>query len=178
MADGVLILPRSIVLTRTATDSTAEEVPQESQESSPSPALNNISGDDDLQEGRQPQDLPKATTTTPTCSTVPNCCVICLDQYNVGDIVVWSSGDNGCPHAFHRTCIIKYLDKIHKRVARTPCPCCRQEFTDLQVEARRKKKGIALFIHQFRRQFRSSTSTQSHPSNTSSTRRPTSTSTA
>jgi hypothetical protein len=41
-----------------------------------------------------------------------------------------------------RSCIMKYLDKIHKRVERTPCPCCRRSFTDLQVEERQKKVSL------------------------------------
>jgi hypothetical protein len=113
-----------------------------------------------------------------TTTTVPNCCIICLDSYKVGESVVWSS-NHECPHAFHRrfviypislfrgggelysvaypyqcrarlclvtcvycSCIMKYLDKIHKRVERTPCPCCRRSFTDLQVEERQKKVSI------------------------------------
>ena len=151
MADGVLILPRCLprpaVLTSTAVD--AQE-PQRGSTSSEVPG--------EAVDGRLDEQPPTETifSDSNASRTVPNCCIICLDQYKVGEMVVWSSGSQGCPHAFHRTCIIKYLDKIHKRVARTPCPCCRRDFTDLQVEARRKKTGIPLLLSQIRRQFRSS----------------------
>jgi Ring finger domain len=69
---------------------------------------------------------------------VPNCCVVCLDDYKAGDIVVWSP-NNRCGHAFHRTCVVKYFVKMQTKLNGTPCPCCRSHFTDLEV-ARRKKK--------------------------------------
>jgi hypothetical protein len=72
-------------------------------------------------------------------ATVPNCCIICLETYKTGDTVVWASNQE-CQHAFHRKCIVKYLIKIQKKVAATPCPCCRQRFTDLDVEERKKKR--------------------------------------
>ena len=67
-------------------------------------------------------------------TTVPNCCAICLGDYQVGETVVWSS--NECPHAFHRECIIDWLTKMQEG---TPCPCCRQDFTDLD-EYRRQRR--------------------------------------
>ena len=67
---------------------------------------------------------------------VPNCCAVCLGGYSVGDEVVWSSNPK-CSHAFHKECIIEWLVKMQPE---TPCPCCRQEFTDL--EAVRKEKKI------------------------------------
>lgn len=60
--------------------------------------------------------------------TVPNCCAICLDVYEEGDVVVWSSNPK-CIHAFHRECVTDWLIKMQPE---TPCPCCRQEFTDLE----------------------------------------------
>lgn len=71
----------------------------------------------------------------PTRALVPNCCAICLGDYDVGDQVVWSSNQE-CPHAFHQECIIDWLIKMQPA---TPCPCCRQEFTDWQEIAKARK---------------------------------------
>lgn len=71
----------------------------------------------------------------PTQALVPNCCAICLGDYDVGDQVVWSSNQE-CPHAFHQECILDWLIKMQPA---TPCPCCRQEFTDWQQVARERK---------------------------------------
>lgn len=60
--------------------------------------------------------------------TVPNGCAICLSSYNVGENVVWS---NNCPHCFHEECVTDWLVKMQES---TPCPCCRQEFTDLDEQ--------------------------------------------
>jgi hypothetical protein len=61
---------------------------------------------------------------------VPNLCAICLDSYQPGEIVAWSSG---CTHAFHQDCICHYLAK--KMIGgETPCPSCRQRFCDLLPE--------------------------------------------
>ena len=65
----------------------------------------------------------------PTQGVVPNCCAICLGDYDVGDEVVWSSNQE-CPHAFHKDCVLDWLIKMQPE---TPCPCCRQEFTDLET---------------------------------------------
>mmetsp|Transcript_13949 Transcript_13949/g.38571 ORF Transcript_13949/g.38571 Transcript_13949/m.38571 type:complete len:253 (+) Transcript_13949:104-862(+) len=67
---------------------------------------------------------------------VPNCCAICLGEYEIGDRVVWSSNDE-CQHAFHMDCLMDWLTKMRDG---TPCPCCRAEFTD--VEAIRKEQRI------------------------------------
>jgi hypothetical protein len=72
--------------------------------------------------------------------TVPNCCVICLEEYQPGHRVVWSTNAQ-CEHVYHRDCVVKYFDKIQRKVADTPCPCCRATYTDLTVEIRAKKRG-------------------------------------
>ncbi|MGK3745715.1 MAG: hypothetical protein ACI90V_012576, partial [Bacillariaceae sp.] len=70
---------------------------------------------------------------------VPNCCAVCLSGYKVGDDVVWSSNPD-CAHAFHRDCVVEWLIKMQPE---TPCPCCRQEFTDLdKIRNERKIKWI------------------------------------
>jgi len=35
-------------------------------------------------------------------------CVICLEDFNVDDIIVWSE-NNDCPHFYHKECMIDYL---------------------------------------------------------------------
>lgn len=65
----------------------------------------------------------------------PNCCVICLTGYAVGDKVVWSSNQQ-CQHAFHQDCVVGWLVKMQPE---TPCPCCRQEFTDLEKDREERK---------------------------------------
>lgn len=71
----------------------------------------------------------------PNQTLVPNCCAICLGEYDIGDKVVWSSNKE-CPHAFHEDCILDWLVKMQPQ---TPCPCCRQEFTDLEIIRKEKK---------------------------------------
>lgn len=65
---------------------------------------------------------------------VSNGCVICMEGYQVGDTVVWSSNPT-CPHAFHRICMNKYLVRTNGTVGTLPCCICRCNFTDLEVEA-------------------------------------------
>jgi hypothetical protein len=61
---------------------------------------------------------------------VPNLCAICLDSYQHGQAVAWSSG---CTHAFHQDCISHYLAR--KMIGgESPCPSCRQKFCDLPEE--------------------------------------------
>lgn len=59
--------------------------------------------------------------------TVPNCCAVCLCSYEERETIVWSS-NRACKHAFHEECVIEWLIKMQDG---TPCPCCRQEFTDV-----------------------------------------------
>jgi Ring finger domain len=68
---------------------------------------------------------------------VPNCCAVCLCPYQIDETVVWSS-NVACQHAFHQDCMIDWLVKMQNG---TPCPCCRQEFTDVtELEKETKKK--------------------------------------
>jgi hypothetical protein len=59
-------------------------------------------------------------------SSISNLCAICLDSYQAGETVVWSSNLE-CQHAFHQECILDYCVH-HKQEAAAPCPCCRQQF--------------------------------------------------
>lgn len=52
---------------------------------------------------------------------VDGTCAFCLDEYEVGDKVVWS--DFECPHVFHKECLMVWLSKGKKR-----CPICRHWF--------------------------------------------------
>ena len=77
---------------------------------------------------------------------VPNCCAVCLSEYEVGDIVTWSSNPS-CIHAFHRECVVDWLIKMQPE---TPCPCCRQEFTDLEIiRQERKVKWLGTIAFDF-----------------------------
>ena len=67
---------------------------------------------------------------------VPNGCAVCLGDYDVGDTVVWSCNPH-CQHAFHFECILEWLLKIPD--GGTPCPCCRQEFTDWDTDRQERK---------------------------------------
>ena len=67
------------------------------------------------------------TPSTTEHREVPNNCAICLSSYEIGDKVVWSSNER-CNHAFHEDCVVEWLIKMQEG---TPCPCCRQEFTNL-----------------------------------------------
>jgi len=52
---------------------------------------------------------------------VDGTCAFCIDEYEVGDTVVWSGLQ--CPHAFHKECLMQWLSKGKKR-----CPICRHWF--------------------------------------------------
>jgi len=60
---------------------------------------------------------------SPTPRVVPNSCIICLNSYEPGCYVSWSS-DKECCHVFHRDCILMWLLKKDEPL----CPCCRREF--------------------------------------------------
>jgi hypothetical protein len=55
---------------------------------------------------------------------VPNLCAICLSDYEVGEVIVWSS-NRSCEHAFHADCMESWL---MKQRGAPLCPCCRQDF--------------------------------------------------
>ncbi|KAL7486386.1 hypothetical protein ACHAW6_013436 [Cyclotella cf. meneghiniana] len=69
-------------------------------------------------------------TQTSNQRIIPNQCAICLCDYTIGDLIVLSP-NKACPHVFHRECIVEWLVKMQDR---TPCPCCRQPFIELENE--------------------------------------------
>lgn len=66
----------------------------------------------------------------------PNCCAVCLGDYEIGDTVVWSCNPE-CTHAYHLECIMEWLLKIQD--GGTPCPCCKQEFTSWEKDRQERK---------------------------------------
>jgi len=56
-----------------------------------------------------------------------NVCPICLEPYDEGDFIIESKH---CPHKFHKTCILLWLEK------NDACPCCRKNMiTEEEVKA-------------------------------------------
>ena len=51
-------------------------------------------------------------------------CVICLEEYTIGEEVSWSKHLMDCPHVYHPTCIKQWLSN------HSGCPCCRSRFID------------------------------------------------
>lgn len=49
-------------------------------------------------------------------------CVICLETFEVGDKVAWSSGHTGCKHVWHAECIRSWLRESNHE----ECPSCRE----------------------------------------------------
>mmetsp|Transcript_4886 Transcript_4886/g.7370 ORF Transcript_4886/g.7370 Transcript_4886/m.7370 type:complete len:262 (-) Transcript_4886:86-871(-) len=82
----------------------------------------NVTADLDVEDE---SDWSRHTKTSNQCQDVTDCCAICLDPYEVGDVVLWSANAE-CHHAFHEDCIMQWLlSKVYPA-----CPCCRQLFVD------------------------------------------------
>ena len=66
---------------------------------------------------------------------VDGTCTFCLDEYEVGDKVVWSHSE--CPHVFHKECLMQWLTKGKKR-----CPICRHWFVPgSKIDDQKKSHG-------------------------------------
>jgi Ring finger domain len=52
-------------------------------------------------------------------------CAICMESYNLGDSIVWSSNPD-CHHVFHTACINEWLRR--KKETQWKCPYCRQPY--------------------------------------------------
>ena len=85
-----------------------------------------IAFDDPYAEETNFVEIPSTVNADPlsTARLVPCLCVICLGQYEVGEVLVWSSNPV-CEHAFHEHCIEKWL---MKQRGGPLCPCCRRNF--------------------------------------------------
>lgn len=75
-----------------------------------------------------------ATTATPSSyndiDDDEDVCPICLDNFEVGDIVMWSRHNNSsCSHAFHENCLLQWL--LEQR--ENECPTCRACFISDQA---------------------------------------------
>lgn len=70
-------------------------------------------------------------------------CAICLTEYEVGDLVIWSNNPNKCQHAFHKECILMWLSKGKKR-----CPCCRQFFVKSKSPDDGSSKASAVVVEE------------------------------
>ncbi|KAL3917510.1 MAG: hypothetical protein SGILL_004678 [Bacillariaceae sp.] len=55
-------------------------------------------------------------------------CAICLEPYQEGEAIVWSSNKE-CPHVYHQECFLDYLaNKKDSELHDNPCPTCRRNF--------------------------------------------------
>jgi hypothetical protein len=82
----------------------------------------------------EPKELPtpSSNSSPPAPSQTPSfydddddVCPICLDNFEVGDMVMWSRHNHGsCSHAFHEDCLLQWL--LEQR--ENECPTCRACF--------------------------------------------------
>jgi len=98
-------------------------------------------------------------------SKISGTCIICFEDFEPGDEVVWAGGDcnnnnennDHCKHVFHQECIAQYLaSNSHRRfknknekTIENPCPTCRQNFCtvsedDLAEAIKNKALDIAM----------------------------------
>lgn len=70
---------------------------------------------------------------------VEGSCVICFDEFEIGDTIVYSAATPSCHHVYHKECMVEYLTgrKLFKKQLKTkdlldpPCPTCRSTFCTL-----------------------------------------------
>jgi len=74
--------------------------------------------------------------------TVAGMCTVCLEQYRVGESVVYSPNP-ACQHAFHANCILEWLKTRKSSCADQLCPCCRQCFVLSSSEAAACDKAVS-----------------------------------
>jgi hypothetical protein len=65
---------------------------------------------------------------TPESLYSPRTCPICLDDYEAGDDICWSSNKK-CHHAFHLDCMSAWL------MNNDDCPLCREDYLNSTAEA-------------------------------------------
>jgi len=113
-------------------------------------------------------------TTTPVVPTaqhdyvpptkLPGTCIICFEDFCVGETVVWSDDPTTCKHVYHEDCMVRFLATHSHRTKNTnhrydsaavagnqenPCPTCRQKFCtvfqqDLLMSVLLKSVEVAL----------------------------------
>ena len=74
-----------------------------------------------------PSSVPSSSS-SPSLILTSNTCNICLEGFQVGDIVAHASSQLLCRHVFHEDCIVSWL-ATRTQDAKALCPCCRQVFT-------------------------------------------------
>lgn len=99
---------------------------------------------------------------------VSGACIICFEEFKVGETVVWSDDTTKCRHVFHEDCMVRFLATHSKRTKRrhsrdpnnqhsaisysyaeNPCPICRRTFCtvkhdDLVMAVLLKSVAVAL----------------------------------
>jgi hypothetical protein len=141
---------------------------------SSTPSLHHIE-QDSLDESDAPYATsPKhsADATSSLTTKIPGTCIICFENFRVGDTVVWSDDvANTCKHVFHEDCMVRYLathslrtkspssygrrrsnsddETISGNYWDNPCPTCRQPFCkvrhdDLVMAVLLKSVSVAL----------------------------------
>ena len=82
-------------------------------------------------------EAPNAANDNSSNDIVRGNCVICFENIEAGDTVVWSE-TKSCPHVYHKDCMVAYL--AHKKQSikeieldENPCPTCRQKFVTVCI---------------------------------------------
>ena len=91
-------------------------------------------------------------TLTKSCKTneivprtkIPGNCIICFEDFCVGDTVVWSEDPTICKHVYHENCLAQFLathsyqidpyTNTHGSYSENPCPTCRHPFCTITQE--------------------------------------------
>mmetsp|Transcript_42615 Transcript_42615/g.46257 ORF Transcript_42615/g.46257 Transcript_42615/m.46257 type:complete len:114 (+) Transcript_42615:562-903(+) len=70
---------------------------------------------------------------------VPGLCIICLEEFMTGEVIVWSEYHH-CNHFYHKDCVVPYFAQHQAQQPMTssstvlplqqnnPCPTCRQQY--------------------------------------------------
>ena len=92
------------------------------------------------------------TTESPPRTKVSGTCIICFDDFQVGDKIVYSENHSQCKHVFHEDCMAQFLasNSMRKKplhssnggiehtpmtsYSENPCPTCRQPFCQVSQE--------------------------------------------
>jgi len=66
-------------------------------------------------------------------------CIICFENFKPGDTIVHNTETKGCPHIYHKSCMVEYLSNQNRSIKQLKstvdmdptCPTCRQPFCKL-----------------------------------------------